>query len=68
MIGIEPYVTSSNVNLPANNATPWHFEGFYKYKLADNISITPGFIYITNPNQTSGNSAFIGTLRTTFTF
>jgi hypothetical protein len=69
MIGIEPYLTSTSPNiLPGNTATPWHFEGFYKYKLADNISITPGFIYISNPNQTSGNSAFIGTLRTTFTF
>jgi hypothetical protein len=70
ILGVEPYATSFTTGgVTTNaNATPWHFEGFYKYKLADNISITPGFIYITNPNQTSGNSAFIGTLRTTFTF
>jgi hypothetical protein len=36
--------------------------------LSDNLSITPGIIYLTAPNQTSGNSAVIGVVRTTFTF
>lgn len=47
----------------------WHFEGFYKYKLNDNISITPGIIWLTAPGQNENNDdAVIGTLRTTFTF
>jgi hypothetical protein len=47
----------------------WHFEGFYKYKLTNNISITPGVIWLTAPNQREDNTdAIIGTLRTTFTF
>jgi carbohydrate-selective porin OprB len=47
---------------------PFHLEGFYKYKLSDNLSITPGLIYLTAPNQTAGNGALIGVVRTTFTF
>ncbi|HEY9730018.1 MAG TPA: carbohydrate porin, partial [Chroococcales cyanobacterium] len=47
----------------------WHFEGFYKYKLTDNISVTPGVIWVTAPGQNDNNDdAIIGTLRTTFTF
>jgi len=47
----------------------YHFEAFYKYQVTKNISITPGFIWLLNPNQNSDNEdAFIGTLRTTFTF
>lgn len=47
----------------------WHIEGFYKYQVSDNISITPGVIWLTRPNQNNNsNPAVIGTLRTTFTF
>ncbi|WP_072621399.1 iron uptake porin [Spirulina major] len=48
----------------------WHIEAFYKYQLSDNISITPGVIWLTDPNQGAGDSsdAVIGTLRTTFSF
>ncbi|MBW4480175.1 MAG: iron uptake porin [Tolypothrix brevis GSE-NOS-MK-07-07A] len=48
---------------------PYQVEGFYKYRVSDNVSITPGVIWLTSPGQNSDNSdAFIGTLRTTFTF
>lgn len=47
----------------------WHFEGFYKFKVTENISVTPGVIWITAPEQRDANAdAVIGTLRTTFTF
>jgi Carbohydrate-selective porin, OprB family len=59
-VGAEPYVSG------AGN-TPLHFEGFYKYKLSDNLAITPGLIYVTSPNQ-AGDAALIGVVRTTFTF
>jgi hypothetical protein len=60
-VGAEPYVGGVG-------STPLHIEGFYKYKLNDNISITPGLIYLTAPNQINGNAGVIGTLRTTFLF
>jgi Carbohydrate-selective porin, OprB family len=60
-IGAEPYVAGVG-------SVPLHFEGFYKYKFSDNLSITPGLIYVTNPDQSSGNNALIGVIRTTFLF
>ncbi|WP_138497960.1 iron uptake porin [Nostoc sp. PA-18-2419] len=65
--GVEPY--SRNRPGFVGNDLPYHFEGFYKYRVSDNISITPGVIWLTSPGQNSANDdAFIGTLRTTFTF
>jgi BMFP domain-containing protein YqiC len=32
-----------------------HLEAFYKYQLSDNISITPGVIYLIDPGQNSNN-------------
>jgi len=47
----------------------YHFEAFYKYQITKNISITPGLIWLLNPNQDNNNNdVFIGTVRTTFTF
>ncbi|MBN3899276.1 MAG: iron uptake porin [Nostoc sp. NOS(2021)] len=65
--GAEPY----SFNRPGfvGNDVPYHFEGFYKYRVSDNISITPGVIWLTSPGQNSNNDdAIIGTLRTTFSF
>ncbi|MEH2348608.1 MAG: iron uptake porin [Nostoc sp.] len=65
--GAEPY----SFNRPGfvGNNVPYHFEGFYKYRVSDNISVTPGVIWLTSPGQSSDNDdAIIGTLRTTFTF
>ncbi|MEG3850474.1 iron uptake porin [Microcoleus sp. herbarium19] len=72
VVGREPYLdrleTASNLRNFRNDQS-WHVEGFYKYQLTDNISLTPGVIWITNPNQNDDNDdIIIGTLRTTFTF
>jgi hypothetical protein len=69
--GAEPY--SLNRTLPLLGTTgsnvPYHIEGFYKYRVSDNISITPGVIFLTNPGQSNNtDNAIIGTVRTTFTF
>ena len=46
-----------------------HVEAFYRYRVSDNISITPGVILIFNPNNNPDNDTItIGVLRTTFTF
>ncbi|MBW4617601.1 MAG: iron uptake porin [Desmonostoc vinosum HA7617-LM4] len=65
--GAQPYA----LNRPGfgGGDVPYQFEGFYKYRVSDNISITPGVIYLTSPGQNSDtDDAIIGTLRTTFTF
>ncbi|MDJ0698080.1 iron uptake porin [Mastigocoleus sp. MO_188.B34] len=68
--GAEPYAGRLNPR-PADftNDTPLHVEAFYRYPVNDNISITPGVIWLNAPNQDRDNDdIFIGTLRTTFTF
>jgi Carbohydrate-selective porin, OprB family/S-layer homology domain len=62
--GAQPYLGNNNAD------KPYHIEGFYRYRISDNISITPGVIWLTNPGQAANNNndAVIGTLRTTFTF
>ncbi|WP_414579264.1 iron uptake porin [Anabaena sp. CCY 9402-a] len=64
--GAQPY-SLGRLN-PGANEVPYQVEGFYKYRVSENISITPGVIWLTNPGQTNDNDAIIGTLRTTFTF
>jgi len=71
--GVQPYITGlSNTlggvyNLPRTN--PVQVELFYKYQVTDNLSLTPGVIWISKPEQTTNaKDAVIGTLRGTFTF
>jgi hypothetical protein len=68
--GIEPRVTSSNVaGLDRDADTSYHLEAFYQYKLTDNITITPGVIWLTSPDHNNDNNdVVIGALRTTFSF
>ncbi|WP_221642942.1 iron uptake porin [Nostoc sp. 2RC] len=70
VVGMEPYVTSSNVaQIGKDQKNSYHLEAFYQYKVSDNISITPGIIWLTSPdNNSNNNDTVIGALRTTFTF
>ncbi|MEG4577731.1 iron uptake porin [Microcoleus sp. N3A4] len=70
LVGMEPRVTSStNRTLPEDKDTSLHVEGFYQFKLSDNISVTPGVIWLTAPDHNKDNSDLvIGVIRTTFTF
>ena len=70
LVGMEPRVTTStNRTLPEDKDTSLHVEGFYQFKLSDNISVTPGVIWLTAPDHNKDNSDLvIGVVRTTFTF
>ncbi|MEB3336011.1 MAG: iron uptake porin [Leptolyngbyaceae bacterium] len=70
LVGVQPYLTGINQSGSGfARDIPLHVEGFYKYQLNDNISITPGVIWLTAPNQNNNNpDIVIGTLRTTFLF
>lgn len=49
--------------------TTTHIEAFYRWRLNDNISFTPGIIHIVEPGHTpDSDSITIGILRTSFTF
>ena len=67
--GAEPYLASRNTDNLSEDV-PIHLEGLYKYQFNDNISITPGVVYIINPNggEQEEEDALVGVLRTTFTF
>jgi hypothetical protein len=71
--GAQPYLGHADTTTAEfrrdDDDVPYHVEAFYKYQLTDNISVTPGVIWLLNPNQNDDNDdAVIGTLRTTFTF
>jgi hypothetical protein len=77
VLGMQPWVTSSNVILNTANGpvsaadrnNSFYIEAFYQYAVNDNIQITPGIMIITAPdNDTRNSSLVIGTIRTTFTF
>jgi hypothetical protein len=69
MVGVPPKVTRNDIAARRDNDTTIHIEGLYRYRLADNIYITPGVIVLINPEHNSDNATqFVGTLRTTFTF
>jgi Carbohydrate-selective porin, OprB family/S-layer homology domain len=78
VVGSEPRVTSSTIENTIGNTENFaedqdqslHLEAFYQYQVNDRIAITPGVIWITEPdNNTQGTEDLvIGTVRTTFSF
>lgn len=67
LFGIPPHVSSSDVRKDKDNA--YHLEAFYRWRLNDNVSITPGFWVIFNPeNNSSNDTQYVGVMRTTFDF
>jgi hypothetical protein len=73
IFGMEPKVTGVSRSLEnvigEDSDTSLHIEALYQYKVTDNISITPGIIWLTAPDHNSNNDDIvIGTIRTTFTF
>ncbi|MDS3862129.1 iron uptake porin [Thermosynechococcaceae cyanobacterium BACA0444] len=73
IFGQPPQTISTNYTLAGNpNITPfntYHLEGFYRFQLSRNISLSPGIISIFNPNNNSANAPIVlGVVRTTFQF
>ena len=70
-------VTDNNPNIlngrqrvgEEDEATSLHFEFFYRFKVNDNIWVTPGFFFVTNPGHIEDNDTlYVATIRTTFRF
>lgn len=67
LVGVPPHVDSSDVRKEDDNA--YHIEAFYRLRVNDNISVTPSFWTIFNPENNSNNDTlYVGALRTTFDF
>ena len=74
IVGMQPKLTGTSSSLrtvgqSSDRDTSLHIEGFYRYQVTDNISITPGFIWLTAPNHDRSNEdIIISTIRTAFEF
>ena len=73
VIGVEPYLAELDAQVDFNedfkNDTSLHIEAYYQHKFTKNISITPGVIWITAPNQDRDNEDIVvGTVQTVFSF
>ncbi len=82
-IGQPPRITSSDLpsgqNLPdllrgglglpgGQEKATTHIEAFYRMRVTDNISITPGLMVILNPAHSNSDTVTVGAIRTTLTF
>jgi hypothetical protein len=64
LAGVPPYTRDLDTE-----DTGFLAEVYYRYRLNDNISLTPSVIWISDPfNNNEIDDTIIGTLRTTFTF
>ncbi|MDX2228225.1 MAG: iron uptake porin [Leptolyngbyaceae cyanobacterium bins.349] len=72
LVGMEPKLTGIDRSVNGGQTdrdTSLHFEAYYKHRINDNISITPGVIWLTAPNHDARNDdVFIGVVRTAFSF
>jgi hypothetical protein len=70
LLGIQPMLTDLEDNNEFfNENAAWHLEAFYKLSLNEHITLTPGLIWLPNPNQDNDNDdVVILTVRTAFKF
>ena len=80
IVGIQPKLIGTStpqlaaaIGLPdgqrSDRDTGFHIEAYYAHRLNDNITITPGFFWLTAPNHDARNpDVFVGLIRTTFSF
>jgi BMFP domain-containing protein YqiC len=75
-VGMAPRLISLSKNVDlgaglgqADKDLSLHIEGFYQYKIADNIEITPGLIWVTAPDSDASNpDSLFAWVRTVFRF
>ena len=69
IVGVPPKTISNSITANKDADTTVHLEALYQFPLNDNIKITPGVIYLLNPNHNNSNSDIVvGVIRTTFSF
>jgi hypothetical protein len=69
IVGQPPKTIENDVIGRRDRDTSLHLEAFYRYQITNNISVTPGFFVITNPEHNANNGLiYVGTIRTSFVF
>lgn len=67
LVGLPARVISSDVRDEPDSS--YHIESFYRFQINDNISITPAFWVVINPENDSSNAMqWVGLIRTGFNF
>jgi hypothetical protein len=73
IIGVPPKVTSNDFRVAGQRRedpdTSLHLEAFYRFRVNNNVSVTPILYVITKPEHNDANDPiWVGVLRTTFVF
>jgi hypothetical protein len=69
LVGQPPRLQAGIYIERADKGAGLHYEVFYRYRISDNISITPGIFVVTDPGHIPDNrTIFVAALRTTFRF
>ncbi len=69
IFGMPPKATNNTIAGREDPDTTYHLEALYQFPIAENITVTPGVIYLINPDQDASNGdVFVGVLRTVFSF
>ncbi len=63
------FKTGSTAFNGGRDDTAYHLEAFYRWRLSNNITLTPGLVAVFNPGHNANNdTVLIGALRATFSF
>jgi hypothetical protein len=69
MVGQPPRLRVGTLIQNEDEGSGMHYEAFYRFRVNDNLSITPGFFIVTDPGHISSNTTiFVAALRTTLRF
>ena len=68
IIGVPPTISGHDDSSSIAESTPLHLEALYRIELSDRLQITPGAFAILNPDTDKGNTIWVGTVRTLFSF
>ncbi len=69
IVGVPPQTINNDIIANEDPGTTIHIEGLYQFPINKNIVITPGIIYLINPEADDSNGDIIvGVVRTTFRF
>lgn len=68
IFGVPPTISEHDDSSLIAESTPLHLEALYRIELSDRIQITPGAFAIFNPDNDDGNTIWVGTVRTLFSF
>lgn len=68
IIGVPPTISGHDDSSLIAESTPIHLEALYRIEIGDHLQITPGAFAIFNPDTDDGNTIWVGTVRTLFSF